>query len=432
MLSRQEMLAPFRAGETPIPSRAIGLEFETLVQDRQTGRTVPYAGPHGIAAILQLFADRFGWEPVLENGNAIALSRGRQSITLEPGGQLELSGAPHTRLADVEAELLDHLDALDVVQRELPVDVHWLGMNPWQSHREIQWVPKGRYEVMKRYLPTRGRMAHYMMGLTCTVQSNLDYTTEADFARKLRVTTGLSPIVTALFANSPRHAGKVTPYQSFRARVWTEVDPDRCGTHRFVFDTDAGYDDYASWVRDVPLFFVVRDGSYVDLAGRATFRDLNEGRVPGLEATLEDWTLHMSTVFPDVRARPYLEMRASDVVPPEAIMSSPALWKGIVYDEDCTDAAWDLTKNLTSGQRVELADSVGRCGLWTRRPDGPGHVLDLARDLVLIASEGLRRQAAAGLGDADDDRHLAPLVEIVESGRSFADRTLKAATEMAA
>ena len=415
MVTRAELLTPFYGGGRSSETRVAGTEYECLVRSTETGMTVPYEGHGGIKSLLEALCEEGGWEPMTERGTLVGLQGDKQSITLEPGGQFEMSGAPLATLAETQAELDVHLENLAILEEHFPVTFNWFGINPWQTTDEIRWMPKGRYAIMRRYLPTRGDHGLHMMGLTCTVQANLDYVDEADFSRKLRVSSGISALVTSLFANSRFLGGEDTGFQSYRAHVWTRMDPDRSGLHRFVFETDGGFNDYSEFALDVPLFFLCRDAKYVDVAGQGTFRDLMEGRLDGYRAEPGDWAAHLSTLFIDVRARPHLEMRASDCVPPEAIVACPGLWKGILYDEGCTDAAWDLVKGMTFSQRQELAHAVPKTGLRTARLDGRGTVQDLCAELVSIAAEGLRRQGEL-VGC------LAPLEEIVGTGRSYADQ----------
>lgn len=397
--------------------------------------TVSYEGDPGIRRCLEYLRDRFDWQPVHEKAHLIGLVRdsskrapdgigGPQSITLEPGGQLEMSGAPLSRLSHVQREVEAHVDELNHLEDEFGIRVHWFGLNPWQGTDQIRWMPKERYGIMRQYLPQQGKLAHYMMGLTCTVQANLDYKDEADFALKLKMATGVSPLVTALFANSPISAGANTGWKSYRSRVWHEVDPARCGLHRFVFDTDAGFEDYVEWALDVPLFFVVRNKTYQDMTNRGTFRDLLDGRISGMRAEFDDWKLHLSTLFPEVRARPHLEFRSADVAAPEMLTSCPALWVGLVYDDDAAENAWDLVKNLSFSQRLDFWSACGRYGLEAPLPHRRGKVSDLAKDLVDIAGEGLRNLAANELGDVDDEQFLLPLKDILQSGKTRADRIL--------
>lgn len=426
-MNRNDLLELFPAGERKKEDRRIGAEYEKLLVDRKTGLSLPWSGKYGIEAVLKFFCDHFGWEPYEDEGIIIALRRGDQSITLEPGGQFEMSGAPQKSLNDVEAELKNHEEELFALRDSMPVDVQWLGINPKQGIDQVNWMPKPRYRTMRRYMPLKGKLGLAMMGLTCTVQSNLDITGEADFAKKMKMGTGVGPLVTALFANSWQFEGQDSGFQSFRANVWHHTDPDRSGMPRFVFDTDCGYEDYVNWVLDVPLYFVKREGKYVDLAGKGTFRDLMAGRVSGHHARPEDWKLHMSTVFPDVRARPFLEFRQADVVPPEGIVALSALWKGIVYDDDACDAAWALVKKQSYDQHLQLSRDVARDALGASRPNALGTILPLCKELLDISAEGLRREAAAGRGDSHDDRHLAVLYEIVQSGETFATRSRRAA-----
>ena len=386
--------------------------------DLATGRSLPYHGTPGIERVLRYLSERYRWSEVTEKGKLIALTRGGQSITLEPGGQFEMSGAAVPRLADVKKELDEHVAELCAAEADLGIRVEWHGLNPYQTPDEVNWMPKGRYDIMRRYLPTRGDLALWMMGLTCTVQANLDTVDEVDFARKLRTASGIGALVTSLFANSPAAADHLTGYKSYRAHVWTRVDPDRCGLPRFVFERDAGYEDYVDWAVQVPMFFVVRDGAYIDISGRWTFGDLMAGRVSGVEATLDDWKLHISTLFPEVRARPYLEFRSSDVGPPEMILACPALWRGVLATTATTDAAWDLVKRWNYDQRLEALDGAAREALQYPRPDGRGTFHDLCRELVAIARDGLAE--AGELVEA-----LAPLEQIVRDGLTQADRQIQ-------
>jgi glutamate--cysteine ligase len=337
-----------------------------------------------------------------------------------------MSGAQLKQLSQIDDELQRHLHELSKLSAHFPLDFEWKGLNPHQSIDEVNWMPKRRYEIMRSYLPKRGDRALYMMGLTCTVQANLDITSAEDFAFKLRLATGVGPLVTALFANSPIYNGRRTRYRSYRAHVWTRVDPDRCGIQRFVFESDASFADYTDWAVKIPLFFLERDGELKDISGRATFADLMAGKIAGCEATLDDWKVHLSTLFPEARPRPHLEVRSADVVPPEAIVACPALWKGILYDDDCAMAAWDLVKRLSYSQRLQFADDVARDALIARRLHGAGKIQDLCRELLEIARLGLVRQAEAGRGEAGDEAYLNPLHELVARGKTYADLTLEA------
>jgi glutamate--cysteine ligase len=421
-----QLLAPFHKGGVARPDRVIGTEYEVLIEDAAQGQTVAYDGQPGIFRLLDGMRQEFGWEPVLEKDKLIELRRDGKSITLEPGGQFEMSGAPLKTLRETQAELDAHVHELAVMAEHMPIRVHWLGMNPWQLPEDVRWMPKGRYSIMRGYMPTRGDRGTYMMGMTCTVQANLDYVDEADFARKFKLATGLGSLVTALFANSPILAGRPTGFMSYRAHIWTRTDPDRCGIPAFVFETDAGFEDYVRWALDVPMYFVTRDGEYVDRTGMGTFGELMHAEGP-LEARVDDWELHLSTVFPDVRARPHLEMRTADCVPPELITACPALWKGLIYDESAADAAWDLIKALTMDERVAMAATAARQSIDGRRPRrAKGTLGDLCRDMLAIAREGLLRLRDEGLGEEGDEDFLDPLDQIIGTGRTPAHETLAA------
>ena len=426
MLSRDDLLASFPAGEKKLEARAIGTEYEKLLRHYQTGLSIPWTGKYGIESVMRFFSDSFGWEPYEEEGIIIALKRGTQSITLEPGGQFEMSGAPLKTLREVKAELDNHLEELGAMSESFPIRVGWLGLNPAQTIDQVNWMPKPRYRTMRRYMPTVGKLGLGMMGLTCTVQANLDILSQEDFAKKIKMGNGVGALVTALFANSPIFAGQPSGFQSYRAHIWHHTDDARSGLRRFVFDTDAGYEDYIEWALDVPIYFVKRDGRYIDLAGKGTFRDLNVGRISGHHAEPSDWQLHLSTLFPDVRARPHLEFRHADVVPPEAIVALPALWKGLTYDEVACEAAWDLVKRWTWDERERLSRDVAKDAIRASRPGALGTILPLCSELLDISAHGLSRQALRGEGEVDDVHYLDVLREIVTSERTFADRTLMA------
>ena len=412
-------------GEKDKEKLAIGCEYEALVIDPKHKKTVSYTGPNGIEAILRFMAERLQWQPMVESGQLIALTKDNKSITLEPGGQFELSGAPYRTLLEVKAELDLHVQELQTLEEHFGLSFQWRGLNPFQSTEQVNWMPKPRYEIMRRYLPTQGALAKTMMGLTCTVQTNLDYWSEEHFSRALRTTTGIGALVTAMFANSPWVHGDSKRYQSYRSLVWTQVDPDRCGIQPFIFESDCGYADYVDWAVNVPMFFLYREGTYIEMGGRASFLDLMEHRVSGHDASMKDWDLHLSTVFPDVRAKTHLEFRTADVVPPQVIPACPALWKGIVYSDACLDAAWDLVKKWSLSQRRDFAKAVACEGLKARLPVGAGVAQDLCRELLSIASSGLQEQAVSGHADDEDQQYLEPLYEILSSGVTWADKANK-------
>jgi glutamate--cysteine ligase len=403
----------FRAGSKPRESWRVGAEHEKIGVYGD-GRAIAYED--GIRVILERLQKALGAEPVMYEGNVIALKlQNSASITLEPGGQLELSGAIARDAHEASHELSAHIALVKDLTADL--DVHWLavGLRPFGTLEDVPWMPKGRYRVMREYLPTRGKLAHEMMKRTATVQANLDYADEADCARKLRTAMGVTSIVTALFANSPITNGKPNGYQSFRAAVWLDTDPDRCGLLPFAFEDRPIFDSYREWALDVPMFFVHRDGKYM-AAGGMTFRRFMAEGFHGERATMADWELHLSTLFPEVRLKHYLEVRGADSGPLDMVFALPALWRGLLYDADACAAAWQLVAKVPYEERERVRREVPRGGLETRL--GGKTLRDLGGELVKIASAGVRR---LGNGEA---AMLDPLAHIVKTGRTPATRML--------
>jgi glutamate--cysteine ligase len=371
--------------------------------------------------VLRAIAAEGGWTRTEEAGSLIALEKDGASITLEPGGQLELSGAPLRTIFETCAEFQSHLDLMRRVSE--PRGIVWLslGANPLHDVDEIPRVPKQRYAIMRSYLPAKGELAMHMMHLTATVQANLDYESEEDMAQKMRTAMGITPIVSAMFANSALHLRKPSGFVSRRVHIWRAVDPDRCGLLPFVFEPDFGYARYVEWALDVPVLFVLREGKYVPAGGKP-FRALLESGFEGTPATLLDWNLHLTTLFPEVRLKQFLEVRGADAVPPGLICALPALWKGLLYDPGAQDAAWRLAQGWSQAEREAAIDAVARRGLAAEVGGRP--VLGLARELVAIARQGLARIGDGSGEDPDETRFLAPLEEVVERGRSPAEEVL--------
>jgi glutamate--cysteine ligase len=403
----------FVRANKPRSAWRIGAEHEKIGVLPETGMPLPYTGQRSILAVFDGMVDR-GWTPTLEGERVIALSRGPLKMTLEPGGQLELSGAPHQGMADVEGEIARHLAELHAVSDPLRVSWLGLGFRPYGTLDDVPWVPKGRYAIMREYLPTRARLPHEMMKRTATVQANVDWCDEADAARKLRCAMGVTSIVTALFACSPIAEGQDTGWASWRARAWLETDPDRCGLLPFAFEDGDVFARYVEWALDVPMFFVHRNDGYLAAGGMTFRRFLAEGFL-GFRPNIHDWELHLSTLFPEVRFRHYLELRGADAGPREMVLALPALWIGLLYDDDACRAATELTASLSFAERLELRAEVPRLGLATPVP-GKGTVLDLARELVGFARAGLARVAPAALP------HLEPIEEVAATGRAPAEK----------
>jgi glutamate--cysteine ligase len=423
--SRDDLLAIFAGGEKPPADWRIGTEHEKFVYTRDGHRAPFYDEPGGIRDLLNAMT-RFGWQPVVENGHVIALAGKDGTISLEPAGQLELSGAPLVNLHQTCAEAGRHLNQVKEIGEELGVGFLGLGMWPDKTRAELPVMPKGRYAIMLNYMPKVGSLGLDMMLRTCTIQVNLDYATEADMAAKFRVGLALQPLATALFANSPFTEGRPNGLRSFRSHIWSDTDPDRTGMLPFVFEDGFGYERYLDYALDVPMYFVYRDGRYIDVAGRS-FRDFLDGRLPELpgERPLKsDFVDHLSTIFPEVRLKSFLEMRGADGGKWGRICALPALWVGLLYDADALQAAWDQVKHWSLEQRQQLRDAVPRDGLTARTPDGES-LRDLGQRILGIAEAGLRSRAQLnGAGDSEAG-FLDPLRDTLASGEAPADRLLR-------
>jgi glutamate--cysteine ligase len=427
--SRDELVAYLEAGNKPMADWRIGTEHEKFGFYRQNHTPVPYDGMRGIRALLEGMKRRFCWDGVMERGNIIALQRPDCPkggvISLEPGGQLELSGAPLASLHETEEELRHHLLEVTEIGSELGIGFLGIGFSPKWTLAETPVMPKARYGIMKRYMPTRGRLGLDMMFRTATVQVNLDFSDDANMVAKMRVGLALQPIATALFANSPFTDGRPNGFQSYRAEVWRDTDPDRTGNLPFAFEPGMGFERYVDYALDVPMYFVYRSGRYIDAAG-ASFRDFLAGRLsefPGERPTFDDWADHLTTLFPDVRLKRFLEMRGADAGPFGELMALPAFWVGLLYDPASLAEASALIADWSPGERRNLRDQVPRLGLKTPFRDGTAG--DVAREAVAIAERGLWGRAIADKTGGDDERkHLASLVEAAAEGRSPADRLL--------
>src|SRR6476646_3322790 len=422
--SRDDLLAVFSGGEKPREAWRIGTEHEKFVYRCGDHRAPSYDEPGGIRDLL-LGLTEFGWRPVEENGKIIALSGDDGTISLEPAGQFELSGAPLQNLHQTCAEAPRHLEQCKAVGDRLGLGFLGLGMWPDKTRAELPVMPKGRYAVMLNYMPKVGGLGLDMMLRTCTIQVNLDYANEADMVKKFRVGLALQPVATALFANSPFTEGKPNGYKSFRSRIWEDTDPDRTGMLPFVFEDGFGYERYCDYALDVPMYFVYRDGKYIDVAGES-FKDFVEGKLPqlpGEKPRITDWTDHLSTAFPEVRLKSFLEMRGADGGRWSRICALPALWVGLLYDQGALDAAWDLVKHWTIEEREALRSDVPAQALEAKVPGGRT-MQEFAGEVLDIAAAGLTARARLnGAGD-NEGGFLDPLREVVASGVTPADRLL--------
>ncbi len=416
--SFDQLEATFHAGSKPREQWKVGVEFEKAVVSAATGESVPYQGPAGIAALLGSLADSPRWQPVYEDDNVIALLGDGASITLEPGGQLELSGRLWSSLGEADKEIQEHLDESISAAEGLGLRLLGLGAVPKTPIGQMPWMPKQRYRIMRTVMENSGRLGHRMMQQTATVQSNFDYSDETDARKKFRLAMAMAPVLFAVSANSPIIDGRASGYRSFRAHIWNQTDTDRCGVLEFAFNTENIFGRYADYALDVPMYFISRDNLLLATGG-LSFRSFMAKGFDGHHATLEDWSLHLSTLFPEARLKTWLEVRSADNQPAELLLATPALMKGLLYESDCLDAAWDIVGRWSFAQRLEAAEGAARSALQARVD---GHALaEYARELCEIAREGLRRQAA---GDGDEGRYLDPLLELVEAGRCPADEIL--------
>jgi glutamate--cysteine ligase len=422
--SRDQLIASFARGEKPAERWRIGTEHEKFVYRRDDHRAPSWDEEGGIRDLLTRL-QRFGWQPVEENGKLIALTGADGSVSLEPAGQFELSGAPLENLHQTCAETGRHLAQVKEVGDELGIGFLGLGMWPDKARGDLPLMPKGRYRIMLNHMPRVGSMGLDMMLRTCTIQVNLDYASEADMVQKFRVGLALQPLATALFANSPFTEGKPNGFLSYRSHIWSDTDPARTGMLPFVFEDGFGYERYAEYMLDVPMYFVYRDGQYIDAAG-LSFRDFLKGELsvlPGEKPTLDDWNDHLSTAFPEVRLKTFLEMRGADGGPWGRICALPALWVGLLYDQGALDAAWDLVKGWSLDERQALRDAVPRLGLDA--PLGNGRLRDIAAEAIDIASAGLSARARLDKAGDNETGFLDPLREIVRSGKVPAERLLE-------
>ncbi|MEV8467120.1 glutamate--cysteine ligase [Fluviibacterium sp. DFM31] len=423
---RDQLAAYLADGCKPKDDWRIGTEHEKFAYCRDTLNPLPYDGERSIKAVLEGLRDRFGWTPVMEGENIIGLEKDGANVSLEPGGQLELSGAPLETIHGTCDEVNTHLREVRDVSDHLGVGFIGLGAAPIWTGDQMPVMPKGRYALMTGYMDKVGTHGKQMMYRTCTVQVNLDFASEADMVQKLRVALALQPVATALFANSPFFEGKVNGHKSWRSRVWRDLDPDRTGMLPFVFEDGFGFDAWVDYALDVPMYFVYRDGKYIDALGQS-FRDFLKGQLPALPGevpTLSDWADHLTTIFPEARIKKFIEMRGADGGPWRRLCALPALWVGLTYDQGALDAAWDLVKGWDAETREAWRVAASVDGLQARVN---GQLMqDLAREVVDIAEAGLTARARPGAnGLIPDETHfLNALQESVESGRTPADELL--------
>ncbi len=422
--SKRQLVEWLEVGVKPKSAWRVGTEHEKFVFRLSDLRRAPYEGPDGIGALLNTIADRFGWRRIEENGATIALTRNDCNITLEPGGQFELSGAPVETLHDTCAEANLHLKESLAVCADLGLGMLGVGFDPLGRIDEMPWMPKGRYKIMRNYMPKVGGRGLDMMTRTCTIQSNLDFGSEADMVEKFRLSLALQPLATALFANSPFVEGKPTGRVSERSYVWTDTDPDRCGMLEFVFEDGFGFERYCDYLLDTPMYFAYRDGKYLDVAGES-FRDFMAGRLPQLPGEIPhmgDWSDHVTTSFPEVRLKRFLEMRGADGGPWSSICALSAFWVGLFYDDAAQKAALSLVRNWTSEDRLRLRAEAPIIGL--KAMIGGRTLQDVAKDALRIARDGLNARARLDSAGENEAHFLSPLDAIAASGVTPAEAQL--------
>ena len=426
-IEHRDQLAEYLAAGCKPPSNwRIGTEHEKFGYCKQTLKPLPYKGKASVFAMLDGLRQRHGWTSVEEMGSLIGLTKDGANVSLEPGGQLELSGAPletiHETCDEVNAHLVDVKDIADT----LGVGFIGLGAAPIWAYEDMPLMPKGRYKLMRDYMDRVGTMGKSMMFRTCTVQVNLDFETESDMVKKMRVGLALQPVATALFANSPFFDGEVNGHKSWRSRVWRDLDPARTGMLPFVFEDGFGFERWVDYALNVPMYFVYRDGIYVDALGQS-FRDFLTGKLPALPGevpTLSDWADHLTTAFPEVRAKQFIEMRGADGGPWRRLCALPAFWVGLMYDKSALDAAWDLVKDWDQETREALRIAASEDGLQAKTHGLAMH--ELARQVVAISEQGLKARARPGVGGLvpDETHFLSALKESIESGEVPADELL--------
>ena len=425
--SHAQLAEYLAAGCKPRGDWRIGTEHEKFGYCKDSLRPIPYEGERSVKAVLEGLRDRYGWAPIEESGNLIGLTKDGANVSLEPGGQLELSGAPLETIHGTCDEVNAHLREVKSIADEVGVGFIGLGAAPEWMHEDMPMMPKGRYRLMRDYMDRVGTMGKTMMFRTCTVQVNLDFGSEADMVRKMRVALALQPVATALFANSPFFEGRPNGMRSWRANVWRHLDDDRTGMLPFVFEDGMGFERWVDYALDVPMYFVYRDGRYIDALGQS-FRDFMKGKLPALPGetpTLSDWADHLTTIFPEARLKKFIEMRGADGGPWRRLCALPAFWTGIMYDDTALDAAWDLVKGWDAPTRDAMRVAASEQALQAS-VNGIA-MLDIAREAVAIADAGLKARARPGAGGLipDETHFLNTLKESVETGMVAADELLE-------
>ena len=423
--NRQQLIEYLEAGCKPKSEWKLGTEHEKFGFTTHDFRPLPYEGKSGIRSMLQGLADQFGWKPVYEQGNPIALlDNTGASITLEPGGQFELSGALLDNVHQTCDEVYTHLKQVKTIAEPLGIAFLGMGFQPKWERKDTQWMPKGRYRIMRDYMAKKGNLGVDMMARTCTVQVNLDFASEADMVKKFQVSLALQPVATALFANSPFVDGKPCGYVSYRSHVWEDTDPDRTGMLPFVFDSSMGFERYVDYMLDVPMYFVYRDGEYIDASGQS-FRDFLNGTLPALpgeKPVMKDWEDHLTTAFPEVRLKRYMEMRGADGGPWRKLCALPAFWAGLLYDDAVLEAAWDLVRDWSMEERLKLRADAPKLGLKAEIRNR--NLQSIALEVLEMASTGLTARNCLSSSGENETGFLEPLFSNAILGTTPAEKKL--------
>ena len=423
---KAELVDFLEAGCKPAADWRVGTEHEKFGFIRDGLKPLPYEGEASVLSILEGLRDRFHWQPIHEGGHLIGLKKDGASVSLEPGGQFELSGAPLKTMHETCNEVGTHLREVREIADPLGVAFVGLGASPLWGLAETRIMPKGRYKIMMEYMDRVGRLGRQMMFRTCTVQANLDFGSEADMVKKFRVALALQPLGTALFANSPFLEGRPNGFLSYRSQIWTDTDPDRTGMLPFVFEDGMGFERYVDYALDVPMYFVRRGGKYLNAAG-LSFRDFMDGKLdilPGEKPAIDDFADHLSTIFPEVRLKQFLEMRGSDAGPWSRLCAFSAFWTGLLYCPTAVDDAWEMVKDWTAADREAMRQAVRTLGLKTPVPGGRD-LQDVAKDVLELSRKGLKRRANLSVAGDDETGYLTELEQIAESGLTPAERLLE-------
>ncbi len=426
--SKEQLIEFIRSGEKKPNQFKIGTEHEKFAFDILNKKPIPYEGKNGIKELLSSL-EEFGWQPIKEADNVIALSRpnslGGGSITLEPAGQFELSGAMLNDIHETLKEIQEHKDQLYKVAKKMDLSFLAIGFTPDWSREDMHLMPKKRYEIMRKYMPKKGDHGLDMMLRSCTTQVNLDYSSESDMIKKIRLSFLLQPIATVLFSNSPISDNKINGFKSIRSHSWTDTDPDRTGILPFIFKEDMSYESYVDYALNVPMYFIYREGKYIDLAG-SSFIDFMNGKLESAEnqvATIEDWELHLTTIFPEVRLKTFLEMRGADAGNIDHVCALSAFWVGLLYDNISLENALNLVNDISFESLLELRNLTPIEGFDCRV--GSHNVFEIAKEAVRISSEGLKRRGKIDSNGNDEQIFLTPLNEIIQNKESPADRLLR-------